>query len=366
MRRIFFCSFVSFLLISPVWTSPVFQKGMSYPAWSWNVLSLTKSSQSIAAMREIGVEWAALCVFWFQDNENSSVITEDPNRYSASRPSTVKAIADLHAAGIKVLLKPMVGLRNGEWCGTIKPSDAWFDAYEAYIADWAKFAADNGVEIFCIGCEFVEAARYKTWAPYWRRIADSVRAVYPGPITYASNHGNEQNIYWWDAVDYIGIDAYYALSSQDNPTLAELTSAWKKQADKIESWRNRVWPDRPVLFTEIGYRSFDGASRQPWDWQQDDPAKVDLQEQVDCYSAALEVLTARDWFYGFYWWNWETNPNAGGPSDTGYTPQNKPVQALLSDWYRNRLMGGRFSGIPSEFFYEPAQKQRTGGGKGKG
>jgi len=356
MRRIVLFSFLSLWLNSSADASPVFQKGMSYPAWSWNALGVAQSVQSIAAMRETGVEWAALCVFWFQNGVNSTVITEDPNRYTASRPSVAKGIADLHAAGIKVLLKPMVDLRTGEWRGTIEPSDAWFDAYEAYIADWAKFAADNHVEIFCIGCEFVEAVRNKTWAPQWRRIVASVRAAYPGPITYASNHGNEQNISWWDALDYIGIDAYYSLSTQDNPAHADLTAAWQRQADKIESWRKRVWPDKPILFTEIGYRSYDGASRQPWDYQQNDPAKVDLQEQVDCYSAALEVLTQRDWFYGFYWWNWETNPNAGGLNNTGYTPQNKPVQSLLSDWYKNRLTGGRFSGIPSAFLYESAQK----------
>ncbi len=27
--------------------------------------------------------------------------------------------------------------------------------------------------------------------------------------------------------------------------------------------------DKPILFTEVGYRSIDGANRWPWDWQRD-------------------------------------------------------------------------------------------------
>ena len=75
---------------------------------------------------------------------------------------------------------------------------------------------------------------------------------------------------------------------------------------------------------------------------------------MDCYTAALQVLTERDWFYGFYWWNWETNPNAGGDGSVGYTVQNKATQDLLEDWYEERLVGGRFdaAGCYGFMFYE--------------
>jgi PKD repeat protein len=60
---------------------------------------------------------------------------------------------------------------------------------------------------------------------------------------------------------------------------------------------------------------------------------VDLQEQVDCYNATFQTFYNKSWFYGFYWWNWETNPTAGGNWSTDYTPQNKPVQNLITSWY---------------------------------
>lgn len=60
---------------------------------------------------------------------------------------------------------------------------------------------------------------------------------------------------------------------------------------------------------------------------------IDLQEQVDCYEAAFQVLWNKPWFYGFYWWIWESDAEAGGPSNNDFTAQNKPVQYLITSWY---------------------------------
>ena len=326
-----------------IFANPVYQKGMSYTPWGKNVLYRPESAESIRTMQKDGVNWVALNVFWFQDTVNSAVITEDFTRYSASKPSLIQAIQDIHSAGMKVMLKPMVDVRTGDWRGEIVPSPEWFDAYESFVADWAAFAAQNHADMFCVGCEYINATQSRRWEPYWRRIIAHVRTAFPGPLTYADNHDNEQNTPWWDAVDYIGIDAYYVLTQKLNPTATDLKAAWKARADRIELWRNRNWPQMPIIFTEIGYRSYDGANIAPWDYQKNDPDKVDLQEQVDCYTAALETLTQRDWFYGFYWWAWETDPNAGGAKDSGYTVQNKPAETVLKDWYLHRLVRGRFT-----------------------
>jgi hypothetical protein len=333
------------LLVSAftVHAEPVFQKGMSYTPWGKNSLQAASSDLSIVNMSQTGVQWIALTVFWFQDGRASTEISEDFNYYSASKPSLVHAIERIHAAGMKVMLKPHVDMRTGEWRARIQPSAAWFNAYEQYIVNWAKFATENRVDMLCVGCEFVDAAESRQHETEWRRITASVRGVFQGPLTYASNHGSEQSVLWWDALDYIGIDAYYSLTAKANPTLNELLSVWKSRANLIESWRNRNWSNMPIIFTEIGYRSYDGANAEPWDYTKDDPAKVDLQEQVDCYNAALQVLTPRDWFFGFYWWQWDTQADSGGETHTGYTVQNKPAQILLADWYLNKLTGGRFT-----------------------
>jgi hypothetical protein len=60
---------------------------------------------------------------------------------------------------------------------------------------------------------------------------------------------------------------------------------------------------------------------------------VDLQEQRDCYEAAFQTLWNRSWFYGFYWWTWIHDPTKGGVNDSNHTPQNKPAQDVITDWY---------------------------------
>ena len=85
----------------------------------------------------------------------------------------------------------------------------------------------------------------------------------------------------------------------------------------------------------ISYLSCDGMNTQPWNYtmQWDRNVSIDLQEQADCYQAALQSLWGKPWFYGFYWWYWQTDPMAGGPNNRDYTPQNKLAEDILREWY---------------------------------
>jgi len=157
-----------------------------------------------------------------------------------------------------------------------------------------------------------------------------VRARYSGLITYAANHGGEEtSITWWDAVDYIGVDAYYSLTDENDPTLAELRAAWEPHVATLANLAS-TW-EKPILFTEIGYRSQDGTNRHPWAWETE--GAIDLQEQADAYQAAFESVYDQPWFAGMFWWSWDTDPFVGGPRDDGYTPHDKPAEDVLRAWY---------------------------------
>jgi hypothetical protein len=230
---------------------------------------------------------------------------------------------------MKVMLKPMLDIKTGEWRADIVPSTAWFNAYHGFLNYWADFAEANNCEMLCIGCEFENTS---SWATQWRSVASDVRTHYSGPITYAVNHGGENAISWWDALDYIGIDAYYSLTDSNSSNLAQLTTAWTNRANSIETWRNNYWPDMNILFTEVGSGSYDGANR--WPWAVYDTLALDLNEQNDCYKALLSVCKNRPWWKGAFWWAWETNPNYGGLSDKNLSPQRKPAETVtLRNYY---------------------------------
>lgn len=305
-------------------------KGVSYTAWSPDVMLSAKSDDSLAKAREDGCNWIAICVWWFQDGVDSTIIEPDYSRYSATTESVIHAIDTCHNLGMKVMLKPMVDCRDGNWRGNIKPSNDWFSTYGDFITFWAQIAHEHKVESFCVGCELVKTV---SWSSSWRNIVEDVKARYAGTLTYAANHGNEKNIDWWDELDYIGIDAYYPLTNKDNPSPVELKSAWESRAESIEDWLSSNWPGMKVAFTEVGYQSVDGTNRTPW-WRDPSSNAKDLQEQADCYEALLSVCRQRKWWLGAFWWNWETNPDGGGENDPYWTPMNKPAENVMASYYK--------------------------------
>jgi hypothetical protein len=95
--------------------------------------SSTDSNTSLANAKAAGCEWVAINVWWFQDTATSTVIGPDYTRYSV-RPESVKVAVDrCHQLGMKVMLKPMLDIKTGEWRANIVPSAAWFTAYHGFL-----------------------------------------------------------------------------------------------------------------------------------------------------------------------------------------------------------------------------------------
>jgi len=316
------------LFVAPAALGAIQIKGVSYTPWSADALFSTESDESLVAARAIGCNWIALCVWWFQDDPEATVIEPDYERYSVDPNSVAYAIQRCHQLGMKVMLKPMVDCRDGSWRGEIQPCSQWFASYREFITFWADLAAAQRVEMLCVGCELKQTVG---WSAAWRQVVEAVRQRYSGPLTYAANHGTEQTIDWWDAVDYIGIDAYYPLTDQSDPSLEQLKAAWQNRCQSIGWWITNRWPTKKVIFTEVGYQSVDGTNRTPW-WT--DPSRpIDLQEQADCYEALLSQCKDQPWWLGAFWWNWEADPHAGGVADPYHPMQNKPAEQVLRRYY---------------------------------
>lgn len=155
----------------------------------------------------------------------------------------------------------------------------WFRLYEKFIVHYAGLAENNKIEILCIGTELHQTMREKEW----RDIITSVRKVYKGKLTYAANFNKEfEEVMFWDALDYIGIQAYFPLAESETHTLAELTSSWRKHVVAIERIQKKY--KKPVIFTEIGYRSDTRAAVEPWAWPNEKNNAVPSEQvQAECY-----------------------------------------------------------------------------------
>ena len=56
--------------------------------------------------------------------------------------------------------------------------------------------------------------------------------------------------------------------------------------------------------------------------------------QAAAYEAFFRAAWDLPWVAGAYWWKWFPNhERAGGDDDAGFTPQNKPAQQVIGQWY---------------------------------
>jgi hypothetical protein len=313
------------------------QRGVNLPLWNSDV-DMTQLGLSLDRFKADGGTSVAVNVTWFQDNINSTSIAPNFNMYSANDATVIATIQAIHARGMSVTLKPLVDLANdsNDWRGEIVGGTNWFNGtsgYRAFMNHWAGIAAQNNVQMLDIGTELGGTT---SQASGWRSVVSDVRSQgFTGKLTYSANAGDPaigENVAWWDAMDYIGIDAYYPLTSQNDPPLATLQSAWASRAGQINSWWNALPANqkKPVLFTEVGYCSQTGTNIEPWNWNHS--STPDQQEQANCYTALLSQLWGKQsWFQGTYWWNWDVNLH---PGDTlGYPPEDKLAEQVMRQYY---------------------------------
>lgn len=345
-------------------TPPASMKGMTINAWSAEAYNSSDFDQTIANLADISTNWVTFTVFWFMNTSYVAEMQPRPDLYTASDSSLIHAIQKAHGLRMKVALKPMVDVVDGTWRGQISPSNwtLWFANYRSFINHYANFSKVNSVELFVIGTEL------KTSQPYeseWRQVISGVRTLFSGNVTYAANWDSydTSSLKFWDALDYVGVDAYFPLTNSYNPTVQQLINAWSFNYYG-RNWTNELYStckqtNKTMIFAEIGYCSQNGTNTQPWNWTFS--PTVDLQEQADCYQAALEVFEDKTWFKGWFWWDWETNPNAGGPIDIYYTPQNKPAQNILNQYYSTRMLTFQATGanVPITVSYTTVTGNRT-------
>lgn len=324
------------------------QKGMSYVGWWSGDYAQPDSELALRHLAATGANWISLIVTGYQANLSSTTISFTTPR-TPTDPDLAHAITEAHRLGLKVMLKPHVDLLTAnQWRGQIGEGFAteeawttWFASYHNFIGHYASLAQIYRVEQFAIGTELVGTTHREN---DWRAIIASIRQLYSGPITYAALYdGEEIGITWWDAVDYIGVDAYYELTDKNDPSLAELQAGWAAPLSQLGALASS-W-NKSIIFTEIGYRSMDGANRNPWHSQGE--GMVDLQEQADAYQAAFQSVYAQPWLAGIFWWYWSTYPARGGNCDTDYTPFGKPAGKILQSWYEGYTPSPDYSQVMS-------------------
>lgn len=302
--------------------------------WGWTGVRGTwegpEAEQSMELMASrLSVNWTAVTFAALQDHPQATEIRfrEHP---TVTDEEVIGAITKAKSLGLNVCLKPVVNCRNGTWRAHINFFDKdvpcepkwadWFASYTEFMLHYAAIAEETGCEMLCIGCEMVQTDRREA---EWRELIAKVRKVYSGIVTYNCDKYQEDNVTWWDAVDFISSSGYYPLGD------------WNNQLDRIEAVVKRF--DKPFFFMEAGCPSREGSPALPNDWGlQGKPSEA---AQRAFYEEMLGSSDKREWVRGFMLWDWPAKlyPENEAAENDDYCMFGKEAEATVRNFYEAKL-----------------------------
>lgn len=321
-RKIFFLLFASIIVLAAIVAFTTFEVServtmdMNHSPQMRGVCWVggdSIASHNFDPLLDINGNWISQTPFGWMDQHDEPKVhmnTEQAWWGEADR-GIIHTTQLAHQKGIKVMLKPHIWLMNsnGKWRHDIGMNsseewDQWFESYANFIMHYAKLAATYNIESLCIGTEL-----YTTTSQHpdkWRAIITEIKKVYSGQLTYAANWYKEyEEITFWGDLDYIGLQSYFPLTMNSNPSVSELNKGWKKHKKSIRNVAERF--NKKVILTEVGFKNSADAAIEPWTWPQKlDASKVTRSDetQANCYQAMFESLWHEPWVDGFFIWKW--------------------------------------------------------------
>ncbi len=284
----------------------------------------------------VNANYAAVMPFGYIKNLQHPEVKYNSDRqwFGESRKGAKQYAETLKAKDIKIMLKPQIWVWRGEFTGYIKMETEadWKileTSYSTFILDYADLAQEINAEVFCIGTELEQfiANRPK----YWKTLIVEIKKRYKGKLTYAANWDEFKRTPFWESLDFIGVDAYFPVSISKTPTVEECLEGWNAHKETIKGMSLKY--DKPILFTEFGYRSVDFSGKEPWKSDRS-MTSVNLEAQTNTTKALFDTFWKEDWFAGGFIWKWYHNHEAsGGEDNSRFTPQNKPVEEVIKSHY---------------------------------
>jgi hypothetical protein len=289
---------------------------------------------------DMGINWMCLAFSVEQKSFSSAEIYFD-YRYTVTDKDIIFAVGRAHDRGVKVCLKPVINCSDGVWRAYIDFPDSnmlgrdnywnsWFEHYSAFMCHYAEIAQDTGCEMLCIGCEMSGTERKEG---HWRSLIKKIRTIYTGLIVYNTNHGREEEVKWFDAVDYIGTSAYFKVGKIPGDTKESMQEAWDAVGANLKKLSKKL--GKQVIFMEIGCRSAKGCAMMPYDFTHTE-LEWSEEEQANFYDSCLTSYYKEDWFAGVFWWDWSTEiyqTEEEAKTNRGFNIHLKKAEKILKEWY---------------------------------
>ena len=269
---------------------------------------------TIGEMRSLGSNWIAIHPYGGIERDGRVSWRRRDGDTTEAPVWLTRPIAEAHRQGMKILIKPhLAHWRSGfAWRGEIAFDseadwDRFFSTYTAWIADVARFS--RGADAFAVGTELDRTVGVLDagHAARWRAIISAVREVFPGVLTYAANWTDYERVPFWDAVDLVGIQAYFPVVTDARGRTSDWrrpTPSWRRggrtSCGRMRRFSRRV--GQPILFAELGYNNAASAPYEPWDDEGGGADAETLQERL--LTIALRAVASEPSIRGAFLWKW--------------------------------------------------------------
>lgn len=298
-------------------------------------------------LKQIGFDSVQINTFAFMNHRRYTEILADGDPTMSSENIEAE-ILKLKKAGFKVMLKPHVWIawwnfdsenwnkldshqdpRNDiEFKNPVKREE-WFSNYTEFILSQAMLAERTGVDILVVGTELEQMSRYTS---YWEDIISKVREVYRGKLTYSAQNYNAFKIKFWDKLDYIGMDAYFGVA-RGEATVRNFLKGWSRIEPRISRLSKKY--DKKVIFTEVGYKSVEGTTKNPWKWEK--TGSVSQLEQAHAFEAFKAAFMNKAYLEGIFVWKYYANFDEYKKDyiERDFTPYDKKAEIVLTQWFES-------------------------------
>ena len=308
---------------------PPFYKGMTVSCQTWGKEWQTpEMAQTLDELKSLGVNSFAIHPYARirEDGQVTFRVVDDhrhvrvPLDWARERGMAAMVIPHLGYWGTKFSWRGEIRFATpAEWA-------RFFADYENWIVEMAKVAEAHAAELFCVGLEYTHAQKFEA---EWRKIIAAVRAVYRGKVTYGANWNEYEEVKFWDALDYIGVLAYFPLAKGENPDAVQLASAWEKRCTELGRFSARN-AGKQFLFVEIGYNESARAAAEPWSFASGGENAVEIQQR--CIQSALALTGKHPWLAGMFFWKWF--PELPDDDEENFRLQTPAIKALLAHYWR--------------------------------
>ena len=307
-------------------------QGITVSCWRWGYEWADPEMHALmATLPEVGANWVAIHPYAHVSRETGNV------RWSAGERTdhVTNPTRWAHQLGLRIMVKPHLSYWGEfSWRGEIgwgEDEAKWNrfrTSYREWIAHMAEVAEREGADLFVVGTELRQIESNKR---FWGEVIDAVRERYSGPLTYAANWDDFEQVPFWDRLDYVGVQAYFPISQAEGPGVEELRKGWTRPLQAMRTLSHRV--GRPVLVTEVGYTNSSRTAARPWESSRG-AGPTDVQERS--LRTALEVFDEAPFVAGAFIWKWFPTTRSIGPGD--FTVQTDSFKELLaSTWKRQQL-----------------------------